>query len=169
MVTSSTPIKDTVPCATMTQVSPVSPDIRITPMRASDRSTPVANGLISPFSSFAEPWPIKICSPSPAKTLRLPLSTKLTLPSMVTKFAIVMVRSETEKANRSPSDSLNRITMERPFISMVSSTAPPVLLIRRMMLPLPSTDPTPTAAVPERRPAIPVLEMIKPPSPSESV
>ena len=58
--------------------------------------------------------------------------------------------------NTSPSDGPNLMAMVRDPTLIVSSTAPPVLLMRRPMRPLAATPPALTLMSPDRTPAIPV-------------
>ena len=55
--------------------------------------------------------------------------------------------------------------MVLPFSSMVSLTAPPVLLMRKPMLPPKSNPPPPSATSPDMNPAMPPPRMTNAPSP----
>ena len=117
---------------------------------------------------------MKTCNPSPAKTSAgVPPDSvvllKLTLPSIVTKFAILIVKSDSETSNISPSSAPKRITIVLSVNSIVSSTAPSVLLIRSRIEAPASRPPAAISALPDITPAIPEPRITKPPSPFVNV
>ena len=103
-------------------------------------------------------------NPSPTKPPVAPGTpwfelSKLTLPSMVTKSAMLIFRSVTKKPKTLPacdSACVKRITMLVPFTSMRSSTAARVVLRRKPAVALTLTPPAPALNLPEMTPAMPV-------------
>ena len=132
-------------------------------MLASLSITPIAPGFGSPFSSVTGPWPRKMLNPSPTKPPDAPTPwfelSKPTLPSMVTKSAMLIFRSVTKNPKTLPacdSACVKRIAMLVPFTSMRSSTAARVVLMRKPAVALTLTPPAPTLNFPEMMPAMPV-------------
>ena len=161
-VTLLIPTISTVPVAVIASV----PSANFTrPTVASRSNKPVAVGFRSPLANFTGPWPRNTSRLLPAKTSRSGRLVKLMLPSMVTKSPTLNESSSALNENTSPSDAPNLMAMVRLRTLIVSSTAPPVLLTRRLMRPLAETPPAPTSMSPERTPAMPVGVTSSAPSP----
>ena len=100
----------------------------------------------------------------PPKTLRPPLWVKLTLPSMVTKFAMFSDRLSAKKAKPLTSPVPNFTAMVRPLMVTDSSMARPVVFTRKPARPPTLTPPAATAISPESTPARPCGKITNAPS-----
>ena len=164
------PIISTVPVAFIANVPSLN---LIKPIFALRSRTPVASGLISPLASFTGPWPRNTSKSVPAKIWRSDRLVKLTLPSMVTKSPMLSDKSSPNTWKTFPSDGPNLMAISREPAVMVSSTAPPVLLMRKPSRPLTLAPPPEAEMLPVSTPAtpdelVPIFQSSRPLVPSSA-
>ena len=134
-------------------------------------SRPRASGLLSPLASSIGPSPKNSVRPVPANVSTVVPSlsfvvVNVPVPRIVTTPPMLSSRSEIETENVLPSDSPKWTETSLPATLTVLSTAAPVVLTRKRTRPPIWTPPVTIAALPERKPATPLLWRTRTPVPS---